>query len=54
MCVCVCAVLVLQDNSRVPGSPTSLRVPPNGGCEDLDMEIEEEDDLRARGQISRK
>uniref|UniRef100_A0A8C3B2B1 Ubiquitin carboxyl-terminal hydrolase n=1 Tax=Cyclopterus lumpus TaxID=8103 RepID=A0A8C3B2B1_CYCLU len=38
-----------QDNSRVPGSPTSLRVPPNGGCEDLDMETEEEDELRARG-----
>uniref|UniRef100_A0A3Q3LB21 Ubiquitin carboxyl-terminal hydrolase n=1 Tax=Mastacembelus armatus TaxID=205130 RepID=A0A3Q3LB21_9TELE len=38
-----------QDNSRAPGSPTSLRVPPNGACEDLDMETEEEDDLRARG-----
>uniref|UniRef100_A0A671U5S9 Ubiquitin carboxyl-terminal hydrolase n=1 Tax=Sparus aurata TaxID=8175 RepID=A0A671U5S9_SPAAU len=38
-----------QDNSRAPGSPTSLRVPPNGGCEDLDMETEEEDELRARG-----
>uniref|UniRef100_A0A7N8YCI0 Ubiquitin carboxyl-terminal hydrolase n=1 Tax=Mastacembelus armatus TaxID=205130 RepID=A0A7N8YCI0_9TELE len=45
----VCAVLLLQDNSRAPGSPTSLRVPPNGACEDLDMETEEEDDLRARG-----
>uniref|UniRef100_A0AAQ5X0N7 Ubiquitin carboxyl-terminal hydrolase n=1 Tax=Amphiprion ocellaris TaxID=80972 RepID=A0AAQ5X0N7_AMPOC len=42
-------VLLLQDNSRAPGSPTSLRVPSNGGCEDLDMETEEEDDLRARG-----
>uniref|UniRef100_A0A8D3CXN2 Ubiquitin carboxyl-terminal hydrolase 33 n=1 Tax=Scophthalmus maximus TaxID=52904 RepID=A0A8D3CXN2_SCOMX len=29
--------------------PTSLRVPPNGGSEDLDMETEEEDDVRARG-----
>ncbi|XP_071780420.1 ubiquitin carboxyl-terminal hydrolase 33 [Centroberyx gerrardi] len=38
-----------QENSRTPGSPTSLRVPPNGGCEDLDMEAEEEDDLRTRG-----
>uniref|UniRef100_A0A7N8XN99 Ubiquitin carboxyl-terminal hydrolase n=1 Tax=Mastacembelus armatus TaxID=205130 RepID=A0A7N8XN99_9TELE len=38
-----------KDNSRAPGSPTSLRVPPNGACEDLDMETEEEDDLRARG-----
>ncbi|TNN88524.1 Ubiquitin carboxyl-terminal hydrolase 33 [Liparis tanakae] len=38
-----------QDNNRAPGSPTSLRVPPNGGCEDLDMETEEEDELRARG-----
>ncbi|XP_074508111.1 ubiquitin carboxyl-terminal hydrolase 33 isoform X3 [Sebastes fasciatus] len=37
------------DNCRAPGSPTSLRVPPNGGCEDLDMETEEEDELRARG-----
>uniref|UniRef100_A0A8B9J8D5 Ubiquitin carboxyl-terminal hydrolase n=1 Tax=Astyanax mexicanus TaxID=7994 RepID=A0A8B9J8D5_ASTMX len=32
-----------------PGSPTSLRVPPAGACEDLDMETEEEDDLRTRG-----
>lgn len=47
-----CAVLLLQDNSRGPGSPTSLRVPPNGGCEDLDMETEEEDDLRARGKFT--
>ncbi|KAM3866364.1 ubiquitin carboxyl-terminal hydrolase 33 [Diretmus argenteus] len=38
-----------QENSRAPGSPTSLRVPPNGGCEDLDMEAEEEEDLRTRG-----
>lgn len=50
----VCSVLLLQDNSRAPGSPTSLRVPPNGGCEDLDMETEEEDELRARGQITTK
>ncbi len=50
----VCAVLLLQDNSRAPGSPTSLRVPPNGGCEDVDMETEEEDDLRARGQLTTK
>uniref|UniRef100_A0A4W6FVD6 Ubiquitin carboxyl-terminal hydrolase n=1 Tax=Lates calcarifer TaxID=8187 RepID=A0A4W6FVD6_LATCA len=45
----VYVVLLLQESSRAPGSPTSLRVPPNGGCEDLDMETEEEDDLRARG-----
>uniref|UniRef100_A0A7N6A285 Ubiquitin carboxyl-terminal hydrolase n=1 Tax=Anabas testudineus TaxID=64144 RepID=A0A7N6A285_ANATE len=38
-----------KDNSKAPGSPTSLRVPLNGACEDLDMETEEEDDLRARG-----
>lgn len=50
----VCAVLLLQDNSRAPGSPTSLRVPSNGGCEDVDMETEEEDDLRARGQLTTK
>uniref|UniRef100_A0A7N6B2I5 Ubiquitin carboxyl-terminal hydrolase n=1 Tax=Anabas testudineus TaxID=64144 RepID=A0A7N6B2I5_ANATE len=37
------------DQVRAPGSPTSLRVPLNGACEDLDMETEEEDDLRARG-----
>jgi len=47
-------VLFLQDNNRVPGSPTSLRVPPNGGCEDLDMETEEEDELRARGQFTQE
>lgn len=47
----VYVVLLLQESSRAPGSPTSLRVPPNGGCEDLDMETEEEDDLRARGQL---
>ncbi|KAB5579779.1 hypothetical protein PHYPO_G00198900 [Pangasianodon hypophthalmus] len=33
----------------VPGSPTALRVPPAGVPEDLDMETEEEDDLRTRG-----
>ncbi|XP_061587793.1 ubiquitin carboxyl-terminal hydrolase 33 isoform X2 [Cololabis saira] len=38
-----------QDNSKAPGSPTPLRVPANGICEDLDMETEEEDDLRAKG-----
>lgn len=48
----VCTVVLLQDSSRAPGSPTSLRVPPNGGCEDLDMETEEEDDLRSRGQFT--
>lgn len=39
----------VQENSGCPGSPTSLRVPPNGGSEDLDMETEEEDEVRARG-----
>uniref|UniRef100_A0AAZ3PSJ2 Ubiquitin carboxyl-terminal hydrolase n=1 Tax=Oncorhynchus tshawytscha TaxID=74940 RepID=A0AAZ3PSJ2_ONCTS len=29
--------------------PTSLRLPPTNGCEDLGMETEEEDELRARG-----
>uniref|UniRef100_A0A1A8JIP0 Ubiquitin carboxyl-terminal hydrolase n=1 Tax=Nothobranchius kuhntae TaxID=321403 RepID=A0A1A8JIP0_NOTKU len=38
-----------QDFSWAPGSPTSLRVPSNGGYEDLDMETEEEDDLQAKG-----
>lgn len=46
--------LSVQDNSRAPGSPTSLRVPLNGVCEDLDMETEEEDELRARGQLIQK
>uniref|UniRef100_A0A8C1SH66 Ubiquitin carboxyl-terminal hydrolase n=1 Tax=Cyprinus carpio TaxID=7962 RepID=A0A8C1SH66_CYPCA len=32
-----------------PGSPTSLRVPPAGACDELDMETEEEDELRTRG-----
>uniref|UniRef100_A0A7N6ALP3 Ubiquitin carboxyl-terminal hydrolase n=1 Tax=Anabas testudineus TaxID=64144 RepID=A0A7N6ALP3_ANATE len=39
----------LPSPQKAPGSPTSLRVPLNGACEDLDMETEEEDDLRARG-----
>lgn len=39
----------VQDNSRAPGSPTSLRLPSHAGFEDLDMETEEEDDLRAKG-----
>ncbi|XP_066537340.1 ubiquitin carboxyl-terminal hydrolase 33 [Hoplias malabaricus] len=38
-----------SQESADPGSPTSLRVPPAGVCEDLDMETEEEDDLRTRG-----
>ncbi|KAG7259885.1 hypothetical protein CRUP_038010 [Coryphaenoides rupestris] len=39
-----------ENGGRAPGSPTtSLRVPPNGACEDLDMETEEEDELRTRG-----
>lgn len=42
---------LLQDGNKAPGSPTSLRVPSNGGCEDIDMEMEEEDDIRARGEL---
>ncbi|XP_055721995.1 ubiquitin carboxyl-terminal hydrolase 33 isoform X1 [Salvelinus fontinalis] len=38
-----------QERSRAQGSPTSLRLPPTNGCEDLGMETEEEDELRARG-----
>ncbi|XP_068197166.1 ubiquitin carboxyl-terminal hydrolase 33 isoform X2 [Antennarius striatus] len=38
-----------QDGSRALESPTSLRVPSPRGCEDLDMEMEEDDDLHARG-----
>uniref|UniRef100_A0AAR2IS77 Ubiquitin carboxyl-terminal hydrolase n=1 Tax=Pygocentrus nattereri TaxID=42514 RepID=A0AAR2IS77_PYGNA len=40
---------VYSQEPVAPGSPTSLRVPPPGACEDLDMETEEEDDLRSRG-----
>nr|XP_057918111.1 ubiquitin carboxyl-terminal hydrolase 33 [Doryrhamphus excisus] len=38
-----------QANNRAAVSPASLRVSPNGVCEDLDMETEEEHDVRARG-----
>lgn len=38
-----------QDNTRVAGSPTCLKVSTSGACEDLDMETEEEEDVRARG-----
>lgn len=30
-------------------SPSSLKVSTSGACEDVDMETEEEDDLRAKG-----
>uniref|UniRef100_A0A3Q3DPH3 Ubiquitin carboxyl-terminal hydrolase n=1 Tax=Hippocampus comes TaxID=109280 RepID=A0A3Q3DPH3_HIPCM len=39
----------LGNNRASPLSPASLRVTPNGVSEDLDMETEEEDDMRARG-----
>ncbi|XP_071232831.1 ubiquitin carboxyl-terminal hydrolase 33-like isoform X2 [Salvelinus alpinus] len=39
-----------QEGSRVLGRSTSLRLPPTGGCEDLGMETEEEEEeLRPRG-----
>ncbi|KPP65904.1 ubiquitin carboxyl-terminal hydrolase 33-like [Scleropages formosus] len=38
-----------QEIPRVPGSPGALRVPPAAVCEDLDMEMEEEDEIRTRG-----
>ncbi|XP_054616810.1 ubiquitin carboxyl-terminal hydrolase 33 isoform X2 [Dunckerocampus dactyliophorus] len=38
-----------QANNRAAMSPASLRVSSNGVCEDLEMETEEEDDVRARG-----
>uniref|UniRef100_A0A674B338 Ubiquitin carboxyl-terminal hydrolase n=1 Tax=Salmo trutta TaxID=8032 RepID=A0A674B338_SALTR len=40
---------VPQEGSRVLGRSTSLRLPPTGGCEDLGMETEEEEELRPRG-----
>ncbi|CDQ99763.1 unnamed protein product [Oncorhynchus mykiss] len=36
-------------NWALTALPTSLRLPPTNGCEDLGMETEEEDELRARG-----
>ncbi|XP_061879259.1 ubiquitin carboxyl-terminal hydrolase 33 isoform X2 [Entelurus aequoreus] len=41
--------IAAQTHNRAAVSPSSLRVSPNGVCEDLDMETEEEDDIRARG-----
>ncbi len=41
-----------SQDPKAPGSPTSLRVPLAGACDDLDMETEEEDDLRTRGPSS--
>ncbi|XP_042164254.1 ubiquitin carboxyl-terminal hydrolase 33-like [Oncorhynchus tshawytscha] len=39
-----------QEGSRGSGRSTSLRLPPTGGCEDLGMETEEEEEeLRPRG-----
>uniref|UniRef100_A0A671N068 Ubiquitin carboxyl-terminal hydrolase n=1 Tax=Sinocyclocheilus anshuiensis TaxID=1608454 RepID=A0A671N068_9TELE len=38
-----------SQDPKAPGSPTSLRVPPAGTCDDLDIETEEEDELRTRG-----
>ncbi|KAI5612618.1 ubiquitin carboxyl-terminal hydrolase 33, partial [Silurus asotus] len=43
-----CVPLYAQNPSE-PGSSTALRVPPAGVAEDLDMETEEEDDLKTRG-----
>uniref|UniRef100_A0A4W5MFY6 UBP-type domain-containing protein n=1 Tax=Hucho hucho TaxID=62062 RepID=A0A4W5MFY6_9TELE len=37
-----------QEGSRLQGRSTSLRLPPAGGCEDLGMETEEEEELRPR------
>uniref|UniRef100_A0A8C2JA23 Ubiquitin carboxyl-terminal hydrolase n=1 Tax=Cyprinus carpio TaxID=7962 RepID=A0A8C2JA23_CYPCA len=43
------AAMPISPDPKAPGSPTSLRVPPAGTCDDLDMETEEEDELRTRG-----
>lgn len=43
---------VVSQDPKAPGSPTSLRVSPAGACDDLDMETEEEDELRTRGPSS--
>ncbi|XP_051989437.1 LOW QUALITY PROTEIN: ubiquitin carboxyl-terminal hydrolase 33 [Xyrauchen texanus] len=42
-------VQTTNQEPKAPGSPTSLRVPPGGACDDLDMETEEEDELGTRG-----
>lgn len=41
-------LLGLPQDNRMAGSSTSLKVSASA-CEDLDMETEEEDDLRAKG-----
>uniref|UniRef100_A0A8C1SGN3 Ubiquitin carboxyl-terminal hydrolase n=1 Tax=Cyprinus carpio TaxID=7962 RepID=A0A8C1SGN3_CYPCA len=43
------AAKLISPDIKDPGSPTSLRVPPAGACDELDMETEEEDELRTRG-----
>uniref|UniRef100_A0A8C2DFJ0 Ubiquitin carboxyl-terminal hydrolase n=1 Tax=Cyprinus carpio TaxID=7962 RepID=A0A8C2DFJ0_CYPCA len=43
------AAKLISPDLKDPGSPTSLRVPPAGACDELDMETEEEDELRTRG-----
>uniref|UniRef100_A0A671N004 Ubiquitin carboxyl-terminal hydrolase n=1 Tax=Sinocyclocheilus anshuiensis TaxID=1608454 RepID=A0A671N004_9TELE len=45
----ISAVQTPSPDPKAPGSPTSLRVPPAGTCDDLDIETEEEDELRTRG-----
>lgn len=47
--MCVSLLGLLQGSNRMAESPSSLKVSTSGACEDLDMETEEEDDLRARG-----
>lgn len=47
--VCVSLLGLLQESNMVAESPSSVKVSTSGACEDLDMETEEEDDLRARG-----
>ncbi|KAG9334083.1 hypothetical protein JZ751_009175 [Albula glossodonta] len=36
-------------DTKAPGSPGALRAPPAAACDDLDMEMEEEDEFRTRG-----
>lgn len=44
-------VTLCDQDPGVLGSPASLKVPPAGVPEDLDMETEEEDDLKTRGML---
>lgn len=49
LCFCFIEPGLHQDNTGGAGSPTCLKMSTGGACEDLDMETEEEEDVRSRG-----